>query len=230
MRGALETGQTLDHQPRASLPQRKKRRARLIRLAAEHPTWARGFAEAVWWSRLAQPAQHRWGEAEAGTRRQELTRAQRDPDPKALAWYGLLVRRRLPPAEQMRLRGVAGRPVSAVTIHLLAWCCDRLAGQGLTALLLIWDNASGHTRQTVRAWIRPHHQRVKTRQRGVRIVTSWVPVKSPWLNPMEPQWLHGNRAVSEPDRLLRAAEREARVYTYYACTAEAHVLMPKKVA
>jgi hypothetical protein len=74
----------------------------------------------------------------------------------------LLVRRLLPQAEQMLLRFVAGRPVSAVTTDFLAWCCDRLAEQGLTALLLIWDNTSWHTSQAVRTWIRTHNQRVTT--------------------------------------------------------------------
>jgi hypothetical protein len=109
----------------------------------------------------------------------------------------------------MRLRFVAGRPVSAVTTDLLAWCCDRLAGPGMTALLLIWDNASWHISQAVRLWIRLHNQQVQTRQCGVRMVAYWLPVKSPWLNPIEPKWVHGKRAVSEPDRLLSAAELEA---------------------
>jgi DDE superfamily endonuclease len=226
----LEARQTLDHQSRSGLPQEKKQRDRLIRLAAEHPTWALGFGDEVWWSRLAQAAQHRWVEGRAVTRLQELTCAKGDPDPKALACYGLLVRRSPPQAEQMQLRFVAGRPVSAVTTAFLAWCCDCLAEQGITALLLIWDNASWHTSQAVRSWIRTHNQRVKASQRGVRIVACWLPVKSPWLNPIEPKWVHGKRAVSEPTRLLSAAELEARVCMYYTCTAEAHLLMPKKVA
>ena len=53
--------------------------------------------------------------------------------------------------------------------------------------------------------------------------------KSPWLNPIEPKWVHGKRAVADPARLLRAAELEARVYAYYACEREAHLVMPKKV-
>jgi hypothetical protein len=142
----------------------------------------------------------------------------------------LLVRRLLPQAEQMWLRFVAGRPVSTVTTDFLAWCCDRLAAQGLPALLLIWDNASWPTSQAVRSWLRLHNQQVKTRQRGVRIVAYWLPVHSPWLNPIEPKWVHGKRAVSEPDRLLSAAELAARVCTSYACTVDAHVLMPQKVA
>ena len=64
----------------------------------------------------------------------------------------------------------------------------------------------------------------------MRIVVCGLPVKSPWLNPIEPKWVHGKRAVSDPERLLSAAELEARVCTYYACPAEPHLLMPKKVA
>jgi hypothetical protein len=37
----------------------KKRRDRLIRWALTQPTWALGFGDEVWWSRLAQPDQHR---------------------------------------------------------------------------------------------------------------------------------------------------------------------------
>jgi hypothetical protein len=42
----------------------------------------------------------------------------------------------------MLLRFVAGRRVSAVTTDFLAWCSQRLAAQGIIALLLIQDNAS----------------------------------------------------------------------------------------
>ena len=37
-------------------------RDRLIRLAASHPTWALGFQDEVWWSRLARPSLHAWAE------------------------------------------------------------------------------------------------------------------------------------------------------------------------
>jgi hypothetical protein len=147
-----------------------------------------------------------------------------------LACYGLLVRHGSQPAEQMHLRFVAGRPVSAVTTAFLAWCCARLAGQGLRALLLIWDNASWHGSQAVRTWIRTHNQRVKARRQGVRIVVCRLPVKSPWLNPIEPKWVHGKRAVSDPDHILSPPDLEARVYAYYGCEPEEHLIMPKKVA
>jgi transposase len=195
-----------------------------------HPSWALGFGDEVWWSRLAQPNQHAWTEADAKYKLQELTPPRTDPDPKAPACYGLLVRPGPQQAEQMWLRFVAGRPVSTVTIDFLAWCSAQLPAQGFTALLLIWDNASWHRSQAVRHWVRQHNQQVKRGAEGVRVVVCPLPSKSPWLNPIEPKWVHGKRAVSEPDRLLSADELAARVYAYYHCEPEAPLIMPKKVA
>ena len=194
------------------------------------PTWALGFGDEVWWSRLAQPNQHGWTDAAATYKLQELSPATDDADPKALACYGLLVRSSPQAADQMWLRFVTGRPVSAVTIDFLAWCSAQLAAHGFTALLLIWDNASRHRSHAVRRWLRQHNQQVKRGTVGVRIAVCQLPSKSPWLNPIEPKWVHGKRAVSEPDRLLSAAELEARVYAYYRGNREEHLVMPKKVA
>ena len=161
---------------------------------------------------------------------QELTRPTADPDPKALACYGLLVRLGPQQADQMWLRCVAGRPVSAVTMAFLAWGSAQLAAHGFTALLLIWDNASWHRSHAVRSWMRQHNQEIKQGAAGVRLIVCHLPSNSPWLNPIEPKWVHGKRAVAEPDRLLSAAELEARVYAYYGCERAEHLVMPKKVA
>ena len=161
---------------------------------------------------------------------QELILPKADPDPQALACYGLLVRHLSQPTEQMWLRFVTGCPISAVTIEFLAWCSARLAEYGVTALLLIWDNASWHRSHAVRDWLRQHNQQVKRGALGARLVVWQLPSKSPWLNPIEPKWVHGKRAVSEPDRLLSADELAARVCAYYGCEQEAHLVMLKKVA
>ena len=199
-------------------------------MAFDHPTWAVGFLDEVWWSRLAQPEQHRWVADADRTRLEELARAKDDPDPKALACSGVLVRRHPHHADQLLLRFVDGRPVSAVTCNFLAGCSERLAQQGVTAWLLIWDTASWHRSEVVRTWIRTHNRQVKQTGQGVRIVACLLPSKSPWLNPIEPKWVHGKRAVSEPDRLLSADELEARVCAYYRCPREAHLVMPEKAA
>jgi hypothetical protein len=46
-----------------------------------------------------------------------------------------------PDRSQIWLRCVTGRPVSAITIQFLDWCCQRLHQQGKTHWLLIWDTA-----------------------------------------------------------------------------------------
>ena len=159
-----------------------------------------------------------------------MERPKAAPDLQAVACDGLLVRHPPRQREQVLLWFVAGRPVRAVTTALLAWCSARLAAQGVTALGVIWDNASWHISQAVRAWVRAHNPTGKRTGQGVRIVPCRLPTTSPGLNPIAPKWVHGKRAVSDPNRLLSAAELEARVYAYDKCVPEAHLVMPKKVA
>jgi hypothetical protein len=65
-------------------------------------------------------------------------------------------------------------------------------------------------------WIRTHNRRAK-REGGVRILACALPIKSPWLNRIEPHWVHGKRAIVEPDRKLTAAETIGRVCAYFGC-------------
>jgi len=199
-------------------------------LAVTHPTWGLGFGDEVWWSRLAQPAMHTWAPDVQALRLVEKARPQADPEPKALACYGLLVRHVPKQPEQMLLRLVERRPVSRETTAFLAWCSAQLAAQGLTAVRLIWDNASWHISREVRTWLRQHNRQVKPTGQGVRILACRLPSKSPWLNPIEPKWVHGKRAIVEPDRLLSAQEVIERVYAYYGCVAEAPLAISEKAA
>jgi hypothetical protein len=154
---------------------------------------------------------HAWA---GGTslRLRQLEPNQDDADPKALACYGLL----RADTGRMLVRFVRGRPVSQVTEDFLAWACAQLASEGKRALLLVWDNASWHVSQRVRAWIQAHNRRAKA-ESGVRIIACGLPVKAPWLNAIEPKWVHGKRAILEPDRKLTGAEVIERVCGYYGC-------------
>lgn len=192
-----------------------------------HPDWAIGFTDEVWWSRLASPTLRTWSAADSFQKLHQHSMTKDDPDPKALACYGMLVRQATSAQDQMLLRFVDGRPVSAVTTQFLAWSCEQLATQGLKSLLLIWDNATWHKSQIVRTWIKAHNQRVKQQGSGVRILPCLLPVKSPWLNPIEPKWVHGKRAVAEPDRLLTAQELADRICDYFACSHEPHLSIPE---
>jgi hypothetical protein len=169
--------------------------------------------------------------AAAGShKRQALERPTGDPDPKALACSGLLGRGQPRAPEQLRRRCVADRPVSAVTTALLAWGHERLAAQGVTALVWIWENAAWPQSQVVRGWRRHHTQTVNHPGQGVRIVPYLLPVKSPWLNPIEPKGVQGKRAIAESDQRRSAAALEARVYAYDGGPPESPLMMPKKVA
>jgi transposase len=183
----------------------------LIRLAAQPREWVLGFVDETWWRRLAHPALHTWTE-EDPLRVLELAVSKGDPDPKALCCYGLL----RTDTNQIWLRFVDGRPVSPVTLDFLAWGVKQLAREGKRVWVVVWDNASWHKSQQVCRWIRAHNQRVK-REGGVRIIPCRLPVKSPWLNPIEPHWIHGKRAIVEPARTLTAAELIDRVCAYFGC-------------
>lgn len=189
-----------------------------------------GFADEVWWSRLAQPTLHTWAARGEQLRLREKQRAPDDADPKALACYGVLLRESARLPEQVWVRFATGQPVSALTTQFLAWCCTQLAAVGVRVWVLIWDNAAWHTSNQVRSWIRDHNRTVKQTGAGVRIVPCFLPTKSPWLNPIEPKWIHGKRAVLEPDRVLTADELEARVYAYYHCPPQSHLLISENVA
>ncbi len=199
-------------------------------MAATRPTWALGWGDEVWWSRVAQPALHSWATPGGPLRLQALPPPRHEGAPKALACYGLFVRHRPQQPEQMLLRFVEGRPVSAKTTAFLTWCSTRLAAQGIRAVLLIWDNASWHISHEVWTWLRQHNHQVKQTRQGGRILACRLPSKSPWLNPIEPKWVHGKRAIVEPDRLLSAQEIVDRVYAYYGCAKEDHLSISAKAA
>lgn len=106
-----------------------------------------GFADDVWGSRAARPSLHAWSDG-GPPRLTEVAVPRDDPDPKAIACYGLLGHQgdaataAAAMQENVWVRFVDGRPVSVLTIQLLAWCAETLAAQGRTTLLVVWDNAA----------------------------------------------------------------------------------------
>jgi len=137
-----------------------------MRLATSHPDWCLGFEDETWWSRLVAPAQHAWTEAGQPRRLGEQTVAATDPDPKALACDGLY----LPATNDVLLRFVARRPVSALTTPVLTAWCTALAARRMTALLLVWDNAGWHITRAVVTWLQAQNRLVTQTGAGVRIL------------------------------------------------------------
>lgn len=195
---------------------KKKQRDRLIACAAQRDDWVVGYQDEVWWSRFAQPSMHAW--AETPLRLVQRHKCKDDPEPAALACYGVYVPEwATAPDSSLLLRFVRGRPVSHVTTAFLAWASKRLAARGVRVWVLVWDNAPWHVSVAVRAWIVAHNRSVKRRGHGVRIIACGLPTRSPWLNPIEPKWLHGKRATCEPDGELPAKELKRRLCAHYGC-------------
>jgi hypothetical protein len=195
--------------------------------AALNPEWAVGFLDECWWSRLAVPTLSSWAEEGKPLRLLQKSVARDDPEPKAISCYGLY----LPQIDQTWLRFVDGRPVSSITTQFLQWSCQKLEAAGKKkVLVLIWDNASWHVSKEVRRWLGQHNRRVKNSGCGVRIISCLLPKKSPWLNAIEPKWVHGKRKVVEPERLLGAYELAERVCRVYGCPHYEHLSIPENAA
>jgi hypothetical protein len=60
----------------------------------------------------------------------------------------------------------------------------------------------------------------------VRIVSCLLPKQSPWLNAIEPKWVHGKRKVVEPDGLLGTYELAERVCRVFGCPHYEHLSKP----
>jgi DDE superfamily endonuclease len=186
-----------------------------------------GFLDECWWSRVALPTLSSWSEEGKPERLVQRSIPKDDPEPKAISCYGLY----LPELDgETWLRFVDGRPVSSITTRFLSWCCEKLVVAGKRrVLLLIWDNASWHVSREVRRWLGSHNREVKNSGRGVRIVSCFLPKQSPWLNAIEPKWIHGKRKVVEPDRLLGAYELADRVCRVFGFPHYEHLSVPRKV-
>ena len=85
-----------------------------------------------------------------------------------------------------------------------------------------------HSLQRGQALARSHNHEVK--QSGskaeVRITSCLLPKQSPWLNVIEPEWIHSKRKLVEPDGLLGAYELAERVCRVFSCPHCEHYPFP----
>lgn len=163
----------------------------------------------VWWSRLKTPSLSSW-EIEHPLRIEQKKIEKEDKDKKAISCYGLLCKS----VNKVWLRFVEVRPVSSVTISYLERVVEKLQAKKKKVFLLIWDNASWHKSKEVCSWIKAHNKKVK-KLGGVRILKCFLPIKSPWLNPIEPRWVHAKRSIVEPTKVLSSSDLISRVCSYF---------------
>jgi hypothetical protein len=190
---------------------KKARRDKLIEVSAKHPDWVLGFVDEVWWSRLQRPRMEAWSDGPP-LKMQVLTADDNDPDPIAICCYGMLRN----DTKKVMLRFAEDRPVSDITAQFLGWVCQMLQEEGKTRLIAIWDDAPWHASTMVLNWVKEHNCKVKS-EGGVEIIHFELPVRSPWLNNIEPCYTWAKRAIAEPDRRLSAQETVNRVCQHFGC-------------
>ena len=158
-----------------------------------------------WFSRFAQPSMHSW--AERGNELHLVERQAKKGEPqKAIACFGALEF----VTHERYLFFAEGQPNTAITIKFLQRLLAVAAQKGKRVLVIIWDRASWHKSGDLFTWIRQHNREAKDED-GVRLLTCLLPSKSPWLNPVEPLWLHTKRKVSSANEHLSVDELKARI-------------------
>jgi transposase len=166
-----------------------------------------------WFSRFAQPQMHAFAEAT-----NNLRLVQREPEKnetgKAIACCGAV-------CDQTKERYFSfadGQSNSAKSIAFLSNLLAIAKERCQCVLVVIWDRASWHKSKKVKRWVYQHNRQAKREKQGVRLLTLLLPTKSPWLNPMEPIWLHAKRKVVEPDGDLSVKVLKERLCAHFQTT------------
>ncbi len=116
--------------------------------------------------------------------------------------------------EQVYLYFSHGQPNSEHMWVFIVALLDIARQAGKKVVVLIWDNASWHKSHRIEQWIRDYNRRAKA-EGDVRLLTHLLPTKSPWLNPIEPRWIHAKRATCEPDGDLPPTELRRRICKHF---------------
>jgi hypothetical protein len=171
--------------------------------------WLLMDQDECWFSRFAQPSMRSWAEKGKELRLVERQPSRNETD-QALACFGAV---RQDTGERF-LYFAGGQPNSEKTILMLQQLLEVARRAEKRVLAIIWDRASWHKSKQVTRWIRNHNQ-VAKRERDVRLLTCLLPVKSPWLNPMEPHWVHAKRKIVEPDGELTVTDLTRRLCAHF---------------
>lgn len=162
-----------------------------------------------WFSRFKQPRLHGWTKSDQPLRLVQRTPAS-DQKPKALACFGAVCQNT---ARKYFYLG-PGQPNTDTTVLMLKQLLALARDEGKRVLLLFWDQASWHKSQKLRRWLSNHNQTAK--QTGdVRLLTYLLPRQSPWLNAMEPHWIHAKRTVAELEGQLSMAMLKRRLCAHF---------------
>ena len=199
----------MDQQSRCALCPQKKRRDWLKALAGQHADWLLFEEDECWFSRYAQPNAFAWATPPAPVRFVQRTPPPKTPD-TALACFGAVRQ----DTQETYLYFAPGQPNSEQMWLFIIGLLVVARQESKKVVVLLWDNATWHKSQRLRQWIRLYNQAAK-KAGEPRLLTWLLPLQSPWLNPIEPRWVHAKRAVCEPDGELTAPELKRRLATHF---------------
>ena len=171
--------------------------------------WLLVEEDECWFSRFAQPQAHAWADENEALRLVER-QPPRGEKQKALACFGALRR----DTHEVMLYFSQGQPNSLQQWLFIIGLLAIARREHKQVVVIIWDNASWHKSKDIRRWIRHYNQRAKA-EGEPRLLTHLLPVKSPWLNPIEPRWVHAKRGVCEPDGDLTPTELRRRLGRHF---------------
>jgi transposase len=192
---------------------RRKKRRDWLKLQAQVQTdWLLFEQDECWFSRFAQPQVHAWA-VEGQALRLVEHEASPHTSQKAVACYGAVRQ----DTEQVYLYFCDGQPQSSQTLAFLPGLLNIARQEDKKVMVLIWDNATWHKSQKVRRWVREYNRQAK-RTSEVRLLVFRLPTKSPWLNSIEPRWIHAKRKVCEPDGELTPDELKRRLAAHFDTT------------
>lgn len=180
--------------------------------ARQQEDWLLVDQDECWFSRFAQPTTKAWYERDAPVylMQREPTRGEQE---KALACFGAVRQ----DTEAMLLSFSDGQPNSLQTWRFVMGLLALARQENKRVLVVIWDNASWHKSKDIRHWIRAYNRAAKASGEP-RLIVHRLPTQSPWLNPIEPRWLHAKRAVCEPDGDLTPDELRRRLCEHFDTT------------
>lgn len=173
-----------------------------------HDDWLLVEQDECWFSRFAQPHTHAWSVERA------LRLVQREPtkhEPhQAVACFGAVRH----DTQAVYLYFSDGQPNSEQMWVFIIGLLALARAEGKRVVVIIWDQASWHMSKRLRHWMRAYNRHAK--QCGEpRLLTHLLPIKSPWLNGIEPRWMHAKRCVCEPDGDLSPFELIRRLCAHF---------------
>jgi len=183
-------------------------------------TWAENQPDVMlldqdesWFSRFKQPRMHSFAEKDAPLHLVERQAKPQEPD-QAIACLGA----RCHQTKERFFFFADGQPNTDIMILMLSALLVIAAARHKRVLVIVWDRATWHQSKRLKSWVWQHNQQAKNDPTGVRLLLCLLPTKSPWLNPMEPIWMHVKRKVVEPDDNLSVKVLKQRLCAIFDTT------------